>query len=800
AVGNTIAHNLRVGVQTFFGCTPINNGNSIVGNSIFANIVDQIRFSKGICIFTAPAPPPLNPPVLAGITFNSATNELTVSGSGTAGDYAKFDYYGEDNCSQGASPTGAQSISFVPFLIDGSGMFNKVLPVGMPISGGFINAISLRGTSSSLPTGCLALTTCAPPAISAQPTNKTACSGSSTSFSLGATGTNLTYRWRKNGNQLSDGGNISGATTAELAINPVSAADVGSYDVVVMSGCGNVTSNPASLTLNSSPQITAQPTNASACAGQSANFSVTASGLDLSYQWRKSFTPIPGATNSSFTISPVNTSDAGSYDVVVTNSCGSVPSSTVTLSVDSPPSINEQPSSVAACAGQPASFSVSASGTNISHQWRKNNINIFGANGASFTILSVSTGDAGSYDVVLSSSCGFVTSSAATLTVNTSAGVNANPSNQAVCAGSNAMFTASPTGSPSPAVQWQVSTNGGASFSNVTGATSTTLTVALVTSAQNNNRYRAVFTNLCGAATSNAATLTVNNCGTSRRRCDFDGDNKSDISIWRPSTGGWFVINSSNGQTPFSGWGTAGDVSVPADYDADGKTDLAVFRPSNGTWYIINSSTGQERLPRVSWGQNGDVPVPADYDSDGKADLAVWRPSTGTWFIIDSSTNQPRPVVGWGVSSDKPVPGDYDADGKADIAVWRPSTGGWFVINSTTSQATFFGWGTSGDVAVPADYDADGKTDYAVFRPSNGFWYIITSSTGQERLPRVSWGQNGDLPVPGDYDNDGESDLAVWRPSSGTWFIIDSSTDQPRPAVGWGINGDVALPGAFIRP
>jgi FG-GAP-like repeat len=92
--------------------------------------------------------------------------------------------------------------------------------------------------------------------------------------------------------------------------------------------------------------------------------------------------------------------------------------------------------------------------------------------------------------------------------------------------------------------------------------------------------------------------------------------------------------------------------SAPYDYDRDGKTDLAVWRPSEGNWYIIDSSTGARRVQQ--WGLGGDIPVPGDYDGDGRTDFAVWRPSEGNWYIIDSSTGARR-VQQWGLGGDIPV-------------------------------------------------------------------------------------------------------------------------------------------------
>jgi hypothetical protein len=272
---------------------------------------------------------------------------------------------------------------------------------------------------------------------------------------------------------------------------------------------------------------------------------------------------------------------------------------------------------------------------------------------------------------------------------------------------------------------------------------------------------------------------------------DFDGDSKTDITIWRPGSGVWYVLPSqSPGTYTGAQWGASTDKPVPGDYDGDWKSDVAVWRPSNGTWYVL-PSTAPGTYMATSWGETADIAVPGDYDGDGKADIAVWRPSTGGWYVLPSSWPGTYEYLQWGQDGDVPVPGDYDGDRKADMAVWRPNTGTWFLLRSgSPGTYTSMEWGVNSDLPVPADYDDDEKTDVAIYRPSTGIWYILpTTNPGNYR--GVPWGQPGDIPCPGDFYGVGKADIAVWRPGTGQYFLLRSGGTYT--VVQWGSSGDIPI-------
>lgn len=298
----------------------------------------------------------------------------------------------------------------------------------------------------------------------------------------------------------------------------------------------------------------------------------------------------------------------------------------------------------------------------------------------------------------------------------------------------------------------------------------------------NNANHALKFTKLALTYVGELAKGSIQtNAPTAAARMDFDGDGRTDVSVFRPENGVWYLNRSQAGFTA-SAFGTATDKIVPADFDGDGKTDVAVYR--NGDWYIMQSSDNQFRA--AAFGSAGDIPQAADFDGDGKADFAVFRPSNGTWYILKSQDG--FFAQHFGIETDRPVAADFDGDGKADVAVYRG--GNWYIQQSQDGfKAVNFG--LASDLPITGDFDGDAKADISVYR--DGIWHQLKSGSG---YGAVSFGLATDKPVFGDYDGDGKDDAAVFRPENGVWYILKSS-DSGFLFEGFGLSSDIPTPAAF---
>jgi hypothetical protein len=388
-----------------------------------------------------------------------------------------------------------------------------------------VGAVTTAAVNVFMPAGCSVLL---PPSITIEPVNKTICAGSSVNFSVTATGSALTYKWRKGTVILTNVGNISGATTNTLTINPASISDVASNYNVVVSGSGgsdDISINVA-LVVNSVPSITVQPVTATVCAGGSASLSVTATGSALSYQWRKgpvnllNTGNVSGATTASLVINPANLADvAANYNVVITGTCA--PSSTsanAALVVNSEPSITVQPVTATVCAAGSASLSVTATGSSLSYQWRKGTVNLVnagnvsGATTASLVINPANLADvAANYNVVITGTCAPSSTSAnAALVVNSVPSITVQPVTATVCAAGSASLSVTATGS-ALSYQWRKGTVNLINTGNVSGATTASLVINPANLADVAANYNVVITGTCAPSSTSAnAALVVN--------------------------------------------------------------------------------------------------------------------------------------------------------------------------------------------------------------------------------------------------------------------------------------------------
>ena len=238
---------------------------------------------------------------------------------------------------------------------------------------------------------------------------------------------------------------------------------------------------------------------------------------------------------------------------------------------------------------------------------------------------------------------------------------------------------------------------------------------------------------------------------------DLQGDAASDETFVRArslSLVEFFSLKSTDNLAATNPWGVLGDIPLTADFDGDRIDDITVYRPSTGNWWSLRSTQGF-LSPVPQWGLPGDVPLPEDYDGDGLDDLAVWRPSSGNWWVSQSTnsfSSDPNDIIlkQWGLFGDHAMSGDYDGDRTADLTVWRPTDGNWYTCQSSTSfncpaQFSITQWGLPGDMPVKGDFDGDGTLDPAVWRPSNGTWYVRRSS--DSGLTVQQWGLPGDWPM-----------------------------------------------------
>ena len=560
--------------------------------------------------------------------------------------------------------------------------------------------------------GIYAFGTSYAPAILTGPDSQTNDFGTTASFSVTTFGSApLKYQWRRNGVNLTDGGNVSGATNDTLTLANVSHDDAAFYDLVLTNGVGSVTSSVVALTVVE-PLILSQPASQTNFATSDVTFNVAAVGTPpLAYQWRKNGTNlvdgdhISGSTVGTLALSSILKADEGDYDVVITSAGGSITSSVAILAVLEP-GIVIQPDSQTVVIGGTASFTATGFGSPpLRYQWRKNGANladggrISGATTTNIILTGVAPGDGGNYSLVISNDFGSAISLDAFLRVQTWL----------------------PTGAPDEYWGAVASSASGVKmvavvryrfgdYENYVGApiyTSTNWGVTWEQTSAPSNFWSAVASSADGtilAATASGDGIYIStNSG----------------ATWAETTaptGNWSAIASSADGVNLIAALAGDEIYHSAD---SGQTWTPVGLPAEKNWSAVASSADGMKLVAAIYGER--IYVSTNAGTNWAKTPAPWA----AWSAVASSADGAKLVAG--INGD----GIYTSTNSGDA--WTLTTApaaGWSGIASS-ADGTKLAATALGDFIYPStDSGATWSNDGAPF----GYWYSIASSADGNRL------------------------------------------------------------------
>ena len=543
---------------------------------------------------------------------------------------------------------------------------NALKSTGTPITDTRPAAARRPSRASASISPCRAWVVGTAPVVTQNPSNLTVTAGQQATFTAAATGTPTpTVIWQLSTNGGGHWDDIAWATSTTLTFTTVAAHNGYLFRAKFTNSAGTATTTIATLTVNAAPAapvVTQNPSSLTVTAGQQATFTAAASGTptptviwQVSTDGGASFNNIPSATSTTYSFTTAAADDGKRFRAVFTNSAGTATTTVATLTVNAAPVVTQNPSSLTVTAGQQATFTAAASGTptptviwQVSTDGGASFNNIPSATSATYSFTTAAADDGKRFRAVFTNSAGTATTTIATLTVTTGPSapvVTQNPSNLTVTAGQQATFTAAASGTPTPTVIWQVSTNGGATYNNISWATSTTLSFTTISS-HNGYLFRAVFTNSVGTATTTAATLTVNPGGpvapsitqnpsnltvTAGQQATFtalaNGEPTPTV-IWQVSTNGGATYNN-------IGWATSTTLSFTTISSHNGFLFRAVFTNSAGTATttvatltvnpggpVAPSITQNPSNRTVAAGQQASFTALANGDADADGDLA----------------------------------------------------------------------------------------------------------------------------------------------------------------------------------
>ena len=612
---------------------------------------------------------------------------------------------------------------------------------GLPV-GTYSGTVWFTNQNDSVGQGrSFTLNVISPPLIATQPVNQSVLEGASAVFTVTATGGQpLAYQWQANGTNLTEGANVTGSTSTNLTLSNVSAANVGTYTVIVTNLAGTAVSSNASLTLTpSAPVIVMQPQSQGAVQGTSPRFAVTAIGTTpFSYQWSFNSNNIPGATNAALTLANVQFTNAGTYAVTVTNFLGSTTSSNALLSVYAVPVITAFSPRLGAGGG-----SVNVSGLNFDPV-AGNNVVYFGAERAVVTAASAT-------NLVVTVPVG-ATFAPITETVN------------GLTAYAPAPFLPTFSGS-------------GAGISTASFGTRQDLSTG-------NGPVRVAIADLDGDGKSDLIIADA-----------YAGK----VSIYRNiSTNGTLTAGSFAARLDLPL--LLGSYSDPytlavADLDGDGRLDIIALSADSHVVSILRNISSPGSLTTNSFAARIDLPAGnaamavavQDLNNDGRPEIVTADSTDNTISIYQNQSTvgnlvfAGRVVLAVGSGPQGVAIGDLDGDGKPDVAVANGGSGTLSVFrnlmapgdsittNSFALRVDFPGLTSACAISI-GDMDGDGKLDLVV-GCGNGSQKVLvyrnTATLGS--ITTSSFASHVDFAAPGwvngltlgDLDGDGKLDIAV---------------------------------------
>jgi hypothetical protein len=497
---------------------------------------------------------------------------------------------------------------------------NQLDIVGAVVADSGVYSVEVTGACNSV-TNADTVTVNAATAATGPSGTTTICAGGNATFTTAATGTGLSYVWRK------DGGAPLASTSNQLDIAGAVVGDAGVYSVEVSGACGSVT-NSATLVVNAATAATG-PSSTAVCPGVNATFTVSATGSGtLTYVWRKDGGAPLSSDSNQLDLVSVSAGDAGVYSVEVTGTCGSVTNS-ATLTVNTVTAATGPSGTTTICAGGSATFTTAATGTGLSYVWRKDGGAPLASTSNQLDIVAAVVGDAGVYSVEVTGACGSVTNSA-TLVVNAATAATG-PSSTAVCPGANATFTVSASGTGPFTYVWRK--DGGAPLSS----DSNQLDLVSV-SAGDAGVYSVEVTGTCGSVT-NSATLTVHSVATATGPSPVTicAGQTANFSVTAGGTGPFTYVWRKDGGAPLGSvtstlsipsatvgdsgtysvevTGTCGSVTNSAALTVNALTTASTLSSAfvcSGTAVVFTTTPGGTGPFTYVWRKNGGAPLASD--------------------------------------------------------------------------------------------------------------------------------------------------------------------------------------------